>query len=399
MPLDSEKIAAHIANMEQRDQIKDMQTAQVNQALVARGLGHLQQPLPSELKRMRSSPYGAYGRVIPMNMGWQGPHFPQQPHDQHSQAMQMLQHQSMGPGQAPGHMGVYQPQGLQPAIVAYPPTDPPPPLPVSPPVTPEAATEWVLDWGPFKGVIANAIEETTARLKPLRGYKSWTVSNPWKDFIAVSFDSEENAENAAVILRSIAMTTVEGKAVKLEAKTPVPKSEHPQFRPPETSADPPKRDSETMKTAGPDHTGDLTMGRTEASEAAKVTPEAKRYKKPAGDKGKGGEKETSGVSSSASGHPARKPGTEPDGDPAYLPVAAILRFEQIEQAQKLQGEAIEAQGKQLVSLETKVKDTSTQVGLVGSNVKQMLRAQQEQTIKNSREWHDVGEIDVWAADA
>ena len=149
-----------------------------------------------------------------------------------------------------------------------------------------------------------------------------------------------------------------------------------------------------MKTAGLDHTGDLMMEHTEASDAAKVTPEAKCYKKPAMDKGKGSAKENTGAWSSTGGHPARKTRAETSGEPKNLPVAAVLRFEKIERAQQLQDEAIEAQGKSPVSLETKVSDTSTQVGSVGSNVKQMLRAQQEQTIKNNREWHNVGEINV-----
>ena len=102
LPLDSEKIAAHIANMEQRDQIKGMQTAQVNQALLARGLGHLQQPLPSELKRMRNSPYGTYGRGTAPNVGWHGHQYPQQPHGPNVQTMHMLQQQSLGPGYASG---------------------------------------------------------------------------------------------------------------------------------------------------------------------------------------------------------------------------------------------------------------------------------------------------------
>ena len=41
-----------------------------------------------------------------------------------------------------------------------------------------------------------------------------------------------------------------------------------------------------------------------------------------------------------------------------------------------------------------MNDTSKQVGLVGANVKQMFRAQQEQTIRNNGEWHVVGEVDA-----
>ena len=398
LPLHSEKIAAHIANMEQRDQIKDMQTAQVNQALLARGLGHLQQPLPSELKRMRNNPYGTYGRGTAPNVGWQGHQYPQQPHGPNVQRMHMLQQQSLGPGYASGEVNMcpssMMPHGQQPVMFAYPPSHPLPPLPVSLPAMAASETEWVVVWGPFKGAIPNAHAETTARLQPLRGYKSSSASDPWNESILVIFDSKENADNAAVVLGAITMTTADGTTLKLETKTPVLKTEHPQFRPPATPADLPKQDSKTMKEGGPDHTGDLTMAQTEESKASKVTPEAKRYKKPASDKDKGGANDAAGVSSSAGGNPICKPVADTSDDPGILPVAAVLRLEKIERAQQLQGEAIEAQGKQLVSLENKVNDTSTQVGLVGSNVQEMLRDQQEQAIKNSREWHNVGEIDA-----
>ena len=286
------------------------------------------------------------------------------------------------------------PHGQQPVMFACPPSDPLPPLPVSPPAMAASETERVVVWGPFKGAIPNAHEETIARLQPLRGYKSWSASDRWNESILVIFDSKENADNAAVVLRAITMTTADGTALNLETKKQVIKTEHPQFRPPATPADLPKRDSEMMNEGGPDHTGDLTMAQTEESKASKVTPEPKRYKKPASDKDKGGANDTAGASSSADGNPTCTHVADTSDDPGSLPVVAVRRFEKIERAQQLQGEAIEAQGKQLVSLETKVNDTSTQVGQVSSNVKQMLRAQQEQAIKNSREWHNVGEIDA-----
>ena len=98
---------------------------------------------------------------------------------------------------------------------------------------------------------------------------------------------------------------------------------------------------------------DLTMEGTEAFAAAKVTPKAKRYKKLLGDKGTDGTGAATGPGlpaggSSTSAHSA----TAATDEPENLPVAAVLRFQQLEQAQKWQGEANELQGKQLVSLET-----------------------------------------------
>ena len=116
-------------------------------------------------------------------------------------------------------------------MIACPPSDLPPPLRVSPPATAETETESVVDWGSFKGAIPNAHEKTMMRLQPLRGYKLWTVSNPSNEFISVIFDSKENTENTAVVQRSIAMTSMDGKAYKLEAKTPVPVKRAPPVSP------------------------------------------------------------------------------------------------------------------------------------------------------------------------
>ena len=96
--------------------------------------------------------------------------------------------------------------------MAAPPTCPPPP-PTNPP-----EDQWVMDWGEFKAVITNAHEETTRRLQPLRSFQSWSVSNPWNGFIAVVFDSKKNAEHAASVLGSMAMTSTGGHANKLEAR-------------------------------------------------------------------------------------------------------------------------------------------------------------------------------------
>ena len=391
MPLDPIKIANHIAELEQRDQIKDVQTAQINQALAARGLAHLQRPLPSELKRMRGTNFGNFQQSFGSQIGY----------NQNFRQQQQAAVINAGAQPQPS-VGIpqisMQPQASFPepaltnvtAACVVPQMPPPPNGP--PPEAACATEEWVVDWGVFRGVITNAHTETTKRLQPLRGYRSWSVSDPWTGFLSVVFDTKENAEHAEIVLRSIAMTTPDGKAYQLETKGPMPKGSHPMFAAKPAAVEQAKRDSGTMKEPSPDPAGDLTMSQTEADIASKVTPEAKRYRRPVtSGSASTGAKVTDNPSSSSSGPTnATTDATEPEN----LPVAAVLRFEALETAQRQQGAAIEAQGKKLESLESKVNDTSTQVGLVGNNVKQMLRAQQEQAIKNSREWHSIGELDA-----
>ena len=254
--------------------------------------------------------------------------------------------------------------------------------------------ECIVDRGEFKGGTSDAYAETTRRLQPLRGYRTWTVLEPWKGVISIVFHSCENAEQATVVLRGMAMASADGKWYRMDTKDPVPKNAHLAFAPKTSPREPPKRDSAEMKIMGLDNGGDHTMDQTDLALQAAVTPEAKRYRQP--DEAEEPSSRLMVDALPSSGAPCTAPTVrdEPGSNPGRLPVAIVLRFEQIEREQSKQGAAIATQGKQRATLETKINDTWDKVGVMGDNVRQMVHAQQEHTIKNSRELHTVVEMDM-----
>lgn len=161
-PLDEARVAGAMIQRQEAKMAREARMVNVNAILASRGMGQLQQMLPSEREAMRRAG---------------------------------LQQQSAQP-QPQGQQG--QPQfpmaGMTPAQGPTPGPIPPPP----------DEDKWLLKWGPFSSVLKDP-KEVDRRLQSLRGYKEWAMSKPFDGGIVVTFVTEADAAAAKCLLQDVYM--------------------------------------------------------------------------------------------------------------------------------------------------------------------------------------------------